>query len=223
MKKVLIYVEGQTEETFVREVLAPHLWQKCHLQSVPTLARTKRTKAGQTFKGGIVSYPQVQRDILRLLNDSSATLVTTMMDYYGLPDDFPGKSTLPSGTPYQRVHHMEAAFKNAIEAHRFLPFLVLHEFEALVLTDPNRLVKVLPQYKGAFHRFQQEISGLRPEEINDGKNTHPAARIKQHFPGYRKRLHGSLIVKQIGVVTLRRSCPHFDEWLRHLERLCEQE
>jgi len=28
MKKVFVYVEGQTEETFIRDVLAPHLSQR---------------------------------------------------------------------------------------------------------------------------------------------------------------------------------------------------
>ncbi len=223
MKKVLIYVEGQTEETFVREVLAPYLWQKCQLQFVPTLARTKRTKAGHTFKGGIVSYQQVRRDVLRLLNDSSAILVTTMMDYYGIPEDFPGKSTLPSGTPYQRVRYLEKAFKNDIGAHRFLPFLVLHEFEALVLTEPTHLASVLPQNAAALPRLQQEVGGLPPEEINEGKCTHPAARIIKHFPGYQKRLHGPLVVKRIGVAAIRNKCPHFDEWLSNLKDLCECE
>ena len=223
MKKVLIYVEGQTEETFVRDVLAVHLWQNCHLQLVPTLARTKRTKAGQTFKGGIVSYQQVRRDVLRLLNDNSAALVTTMIDYYGLPDDFPGKSTLPSGIPYQRVRHLEEAFKDDIGHRRFLPFLVLHEFEALVLTEPTHLARVLPQYAAALPRLQRNISGLPPEEIDEGSRTHPASRIKKYFPGYRKRLHGPLVVQQSGLDTIRSTCPHFDEWLKHLESLCEEQ
>ncbi len=221
MRKVLVYVEGQTEETFVRDVLAPYLWQKCRLQFVPTLARTKRTKAGQTFKGGIVSYQKVRRDVLRLLNDSSATLVTTMIDYYGLPDDFPGKRSLPPGTPYQRVRHLEEAFKNDIGHPRFLPFLVLHEFEALVLTDPTHLARILPQYTAVLPRLQQEIGGLPPEEINEGRDTHPAARIQRYFPGYQKRLHGPLVIKQIGIQTIRSKCPHFNEWLNKIESLCD--
>jgi hypothetical protein len=130
MKKVLIYVEGQTEETFVRDVLAPYLWQTCQIILTPTLAHTKRTKSGQTFKGGIVSYEQVKGDIQKLLGDSSAALVTTMIDYYDLPNNFPGKASLPKGTPYDRVRHLEKAFANDIGHPRFLPFLVLHEFEA---------------------------------------------------------------------------------------------
>lgn len=223
MRRVLVYVEGQTEETFVRDVLAPYLWQKCSIFLIPTLARTKRTKAGQTFKGGIVSYGQVKRDILNLLGDSSASLVTTMMDYYGLPDDFPGKDTLPSGSPYDRVQHLEEAFGKDIGRRSFLPFLVLHEFEALVLVEPSHLTRVLPQYEANLPALRENIGALPPEEVNNGSTTHPAARIRQYFPGYQKRLHGPLIVQQIGLGPIRSKCPHFDGWLRRIESLCEEQ
>ena len=54
MKRVLILVEGQTEETFVRDLLEPHLSRR-GVFPVPILAKTKRTTSGQTFKGGIPS------------------------------------------------------------------------------------------------------------------------------------------------------------------------
>jgi hypothetical protein len=223
MKKVLIYVEGQTEETFVRDVLAPFLWQKCQIVLTPTLARTKRTKSGQTFKGGIVSYEQVKRDILRLLGDSSAVLVTTMIDYYGLPNDFPGKASLPAGTPYERVQYLEQAFKNDIGHSKFLPFLVLHEFEAFVLVNPENLGRVLPLYKNRLSNLVTNIGSIPPEEINEGADTHPSARILQHLPGYQKRLHGPRVVQHTGLSTIRNKCPHFKDWLIGLENLCKEE
>jgi len=221
MKKVLVYVEGQTEETFVRDVLAPHLAQRCQLHLIPTLARTKRTKAGQTFKGGITSYAQVKRDIHRLLGDSSAALVTTMIDYYGLPNDFPGRNTLPSGTPYRRVAYLENAFARDIGQGSFLPFLVLHEFEAFVLTQPQSLGQALPQHQANVQGLIRDIGGRSPEEVNEGNNTHPAARIRRYFPAYQKALHGPLITKRIGLDVIRRQCPHFGNWLNKLETLCD--
>lgn len=222
MKKVLVYVEGQTEETFIRDVLSPYLQKRCTASLIPTLARTKRTKSGQTFKGGIVSYRQIQKDICNLLRDSSALLVTTLIDYYGLPDDFPGKSSLPPGSPRQRVQYLEEAFKNDIGHPRFLPFLVLHEFEALVLVEPGHFATVLPYYKDNVPALLEDIGTTPPEEINEGEETHPAARIQRYFPGYQKRLHGPRIVQEIGLDKIRKRCPHFDRWLRKLESLCAQ-
>ncbi|MGB9873201.1 MAG: DUF4276 family protein, partial [Anaerolineae bacterium] len=182
MKKVLVYVEGQTEETFVRDVLDPHLsLQGIYLK--PILARTKRTRSGTVFKGGILSYKQVRRDVLRLLEDSSAVQVTTMMDYYGLPDDFPGKAEVPVGTPYQRVAFLEDAFRRDIDHPRFLPFLTLHEFEALLFAQPEQIVQAFSDPPKAASQLVEEVSRLSPEEINEGNDTHPAARILRYLPG----------------------------------------
>lgn len=217
MKKVLVYVEGQTEETFIRDVLGPHLG-RFGVFPVPVLARTKRTRSGDVFKGGILSYTQVRRDVLGLLKDTSAALVTTMIDYYGLPDNFPGKTTLPPGTPYQRVAFLEEAFRQDIDCPRFFPFLTLHEFEALLFAEPDQIVKAFPGAPKEARRLVQEVSELAPEEINEGKETHPVARILKYLPAYRKPLHGPLIASRIGLPAIRAKCPHFDQWVRHLEQ-----
>lgn len=93
MKKVLILVEGQSEETFVKRVLSPHLLN-LEVLIVPTIISTKRVKSGPSFKGGIPSYAKVRKELKRLLGDSSAALVTTMVDFYGLPGSFPGRSAV---------------------------------------------------------------------------------------------------------------------------------
>jgi hypothetical protein len=144
-----------------------------------------------------------------------------MIDYYDLPNNFPGKASLPKGTPYDRVRHLENAFANDIGDPRFLPFLVLHEFEALVLVNPQNLGKVLPQYQKRLPALVKSIGSKPPEEINDGPQTHPSARISQHLPGYEKRLHGPRVVKDTGLKTIRQNCVHFDDWLTKLERLCK--
>jgi Domain of unknown function (DUF4276) len=36
-------------------------------------------------------------------------------------------------------------------------------------------------------------------------------------PGYEKPLLGSLAVQEIGLIRIRRECPHFNEWLDQLE------
>jgi hypothetical protein len=71
MKKIIILVEGQTEETFVRDVLDPHL-HAFEKVLVPTLLVTKRVKSGPNFKGGVMSWVKVENDLRRLLRDKSA-------------------------------------------------------------------------------------------------------------------------------------------------------
>ena len=48
MNRVLISVEGQTEETFVRNLLQPYLWDYSVDVSAVILS-TKRTKQGNKF------------------------------------------------------------------------------------------------------------------------------------------------------------------------------
>ncbi len=93
MSKVLILVEGQTEEAFVTQLLAPHLASR-NVYPVPKLVITKRVKGGPDFKGGVFSYIKVKNDIKLLLKDTSASVVTTLLDFYGLPSDFPGRPTM---------------------------------------------------------------------------------------------------------------------------------
>lgn len=218
MKKVLILCEGQTEETFVRRRIAPHLLT-CNVVVVPTLIVTKKPKSGAASRGGITRYVQVRRDIVHLLRDSSAALVTTLIDYYGLPADFPGMSTLPDGSSYQKVEHLEQALTQDIANNRFLPYLMIHEFEAFLFAQPHVIMQTFAQ-RGSIERVFGDLSSFAsPEEINDGQQSHPATRIQRYFRQYRKPIHGPIILEKIGLAAIRATCPHFDSWMRRLERL----
>lgn len=217
MQKVLGLVEGPTEERFIKEIVSPHL-QQHGVAIIPTIAVTKRVKAGPDFKGGIVSYVKVRNDLLKLLLDSSAACVTTMFDLYGLPLDFPGCRTA-SGPPYDKVKVIEQAFEKEINHPRFLAHLTLHEFEGLLFTAPAKIAQALnePQKEDALIAIRDCFR--TPEEINDDPRTAPSKRIINLFPHYGKVLHGSIIAQRIGLDTIRAECPHFNEWLTKLEHV----
>jgi len=215
--KVLIYVEGSTEERFVRQVLEPHLLAQ-GVFPIPILAKTKRTRSGPHFKGGITSYERTRREILMLLGDTSAALVTTMIDYYGLPHEFPGRSSLPSGTCYDRVAYLEEESRRDIGHSRFAPYFQLHEFEALVFVDPAEAARAFPDTDK-----EQELLAIRsrfgsPEEIDDGPTTAPSKRLQLLFPDYQKPIHGPWVTARTGLAKIRGECPHFGQWLAVLER-----
>ena len=217
MKRAHVLVEGQTEETFVQGVLRPHLLQQ-EIELTPVLVATKRLKSGGKFKGGITDYGKVRNDLLRLLGDTSADLVTTMMDFYGLPADFPGMRTLPRrAASSERADHLEAALRADLGHGRFFPYLSLHEFEALLFTAPAEVDVTFPGCRKALEEICSRVAS--PEEINDGKETHPAARLARLIPTYRKPLHGPTISGRIGLPSLRARCPHFNDWVTRLERL----
>lgn len=218
MKFVHILVEGQTEETFVRDVLGPHL-ARVDLFLNPVILATGYMPSGRKFKGGVSRYQLIRRDLLRLLADSSVEAVTTMFDYYGLPRDFPGVSDLPTGACYERVRYLEQAFAGNIDHQRFIPFLTLHEFEGLLFTSPPAIAQVFPGQDVLQALSQVRAQFASPEEIDEGPTSHPSARIMQQVIGYEKPFHGVQISLIIGIDALRAECRHFNQWLQRLEAL----
>ncbi|HTR88272.1 MAG TPA: DUF4276 family protein, partial [Reyranella sp.] len=109
MKRVLVLVEGATEERFVKDVLGPYFWAK-KIFLVPTILVTKKVLAGRNFKGGVSKFSKYEGDVSRLLQNPGGALITTLIDYYGLPNDFPGMATRPvNASPRQRVQHVQSA------------------------------------------------------------------------------------------------------------------
>jgi len=217
MRTILVLVEGQTEEKFVKEVLTPH-FHNYNKHLIPTIVNTKIVKSGRNFKGGIVSYGQVRRDLMRLLGDTSALCVTTMFDLYGLPDEFPGRNDAPS-LPYDKVQHIENAFRKDIAHPRFLGNLTLHEFEGLLFTKPAEIARALYDPDKELELTKIRASFKTPEEINDNPKTAPSKRLEGIFPIYNKPFYGMVISKRIGLNAICAECPHFHQWVSCLENL----
>ncbi len=217
MTRALILVEGQTEERFVKDLLAPELYPFGLYFEKPVLLVTKIVKNGPNFKGGVTSYRNFRRDLQPLLGNSGA-LVTTLLDYYGLPHDFPGMGDRPPGSPLDRVRHVERAIHEDLGApSNFIPFLALHEFEAWLFSSPDELPRAVTMTDK-----QPELQAIRdafasPEDIDESPLLAPSKRIKALFPTYRKTLHGPTVAKRIGVGRIRAECPHVDSWFRALE------
>jgi hypothetical protein len=218
MNRVFVSAEGQTEETFVREVLRPHL-REFNIELQPIVITTHRVKQGRKFKGGVLSYAQTRNEIERLLHDTNVVAVTTLYDLYHLPTDFPGQNTRPQTNGRAKALHLEQAFQQDIGSPRFYPHLQVHEFEAFLFVDPARTSVLFPEKD-----FTEEIQRIRdsfptPEDINDNPQTAPSKRILALYPKYDKPLYGPLAVLEIGLNVIRRECPHFNSWLNWLEGL----
>lgn len=216
-KKVLVLLEGQTEEGFVKRVLGPYLVSK-EIFLLPTIIKTKKEIRGPDHKGGVNSYQQVKRDLAPLLNDTSADIVTTMIDYYALPTNFPGYDLRPNGSCFERVEFMETEFANDINNTKFIPYLQLHEFETLIFACADKLPI-------AFIDVASKIAQVTaindahnsPEEINENPNTTPSKRLKIIFSEYQKTFHSQLILSQTNIEDIRSKCAHFNSWLVKLE------
>ena len=171
-------VEGQTEEAFVKQILSPYLagvevWvqARCVLTS-----RRRNIK----HRGGIENYERARNDINAWIKEdrNSDVRFTTMFDVYGLPTNFPGyKDAKQTADPYGRVEVLENALAADISDRRFIPHFQLHEFEALLLSDPQKLDSQFDNSTGIRRLVDMVARFDSPELINDGKTTAPSKRI----------------------------------------------
>ncbi len=147
-----------------------------------------------------------------------------MFDFYALPNDFPGYDKLiPGMNPYTKVKLLEEEFKQDIGHHNFIPYIQLHEFEALLFVDPVQLEYCYFKYSSKTTELLATLEKFQgnPELINDGENTAPSKRLISFYPDYEhdKIFAGNLILEAIGIPKLRNACNRFDEWLTKLENL----
>jgi hypothetical protein len=109
----------------------------------------------------------------------------------------------------------------AFNSTRFLPFVVMHEFEGLLFSDCAAFSRGIsrPDLEGELRRIRDQVES--PEDIDDSPITAPSKRIQALVPGYEKPLLGVLAVLEIGLVLIREECPHFRSWLQRLKTLLE--
>jgi hypothetical protein len=89
-----------------------------------SILTTKRPAGGPAFKGGVSTWPKLERELRLLLRDSSIAVLTTLLDYYAFPAEAPGMADRPHGSPHERVRHVESALAKAVDDARFVPHLV---------------------------------------------------------------------------------------------------
>lgn len=216
MKRLNITSEGYTEEKFVNELLRPHLL------NFDVYVMTRKIRTSQGFRGGYTSYGKAKFDIEKWIREDSRAWHTTLIDLYGLDEDFPGYADNKYLLPQEKVIRMEQAFSNSINHPKFIPYIQLHEFEALLFSAPSIMETYLGLYNqlpvGCFQSIRNNYA--TPEEINDSPHTAPSKRILNLCGGlYSKVDDGILLLKEIGLETIRQECPHFNDWLGKLENL----
>lgn len=228
-----ITAEGTTEERFVKEVLAPYLGEREVWTDARSVLTSKSNRLGVEYRGGwrrTSAYATAKKDICTWMKEDRNPDVrfTTMFDLYALPRDFPGYAEAYRETdPYRRVSVLEEALaadiNGALGDIRFVPYIQLHEFEALILSDPKQLDWEFLEHDRPIQRLVDMVAneGGNPELIDDGENTAPSKRIIAEIAEYagKKATSGPLVAGKIGMPRLRERCRHFAEWIEGLVRL----
>jgi len=228
MKRLYLTVEGQTEAAFAMSVLQPHLASYNVYLHPPRFTGLHKRRRGRIPRGGVLNtFGHALSDMRNWLKEdrSREARFSMMVDLYSLPPDYPGyDSGMSEPTGRLQAIALQQALAAEINDARFLPYLQVHEFEALVLSDPQRIATV-------YEIAPAELAGLcrdcnqfaSPEDIDHGPQTHPKQRIKNRVPQYDENVAGPLLAESIGLANLRNVCPHFGDWLTRLEQMDEIE
>ncbi|MEA2084896.1 MAG: DUF4276 family protein [Thermodesulfobacteriota bacterium] len=166
------------------------------------------------------------------LKQRNSTYVSTMFDYFRIDSRWPGRAEVSrqirnggSITAIQKADILEASTNDEIvkvfadynAESRFIPYIEMHEFEALLFSDADILAEKTEIDVSHIREILGEYNN--PEEINDDPAKTPAKRLVALKNGYRKVANGKTISEAIGIQTIRRHCAHFNNWMTRLEHL----
>ncbi|MEI7910837.1 MAG: DUF4276 family protein [Verrucomicrobiota bacterium] len=220
---VAVICEGPTERIFVDAILAPH-FQDLGIYMTPTIL----TKKGEN--GGDVKYSRLYNDLKTHLQQGHNHCVTTLFDFYGLTDYWPGYDEAKNGrNPLEKQNIISEVVKQTADRtleewrsfERFLPHFVMHEIEALYFSCPSTLAAKLEVNVKFVEQILAECG--EPEAINHDRETSPSHRLENLIgKNFRKTTTGIAIAQAIGLPKMRAACPLFDRWVRVIERLAEE-
>ena len=221
MLDILVVCEGQTEREFCREVVAPYL--------APNDIALAGTLVGkpQRKRGGVRPWPIYRAELLRLAKERADRHVALLVDYYAMPDSWPGREDSRSKPASQRgtyvEHQLEVALQRELPG-RFHPCVQLHEFESLLFVDADiTALSIAVAGRVVNHQYiARQMNEIRVEcngsveEINDSPEKSPSKRLLKLMPGYDKVAWGVTAAADISIPVLTAGCPWLNRWLNRV-------
>lgn len=223
MNEIIVIVEGQSEQSFLRSVLAPYLGEQACYISAQLIGPTGH-------KGGGVSFERFSKDVGNALKQRGDINISSMFDYFRLDNAWPGmdelKRSASTGRNLDKVFLSETLEKYTLNrlkeifpqydvASRVLPYFSMHEFEALLFSDITRLSEGLGVQSQRLQEVLDFYSG-DPELINTDPSKAPSKVLTYLNPRYKKVLQGTLIATSIGVPEMQNKCTCFNSWITRL-------
>lgn len=213
MRRLVIIVEGDTEKEFVEKTLRPYLAE----HGIYNISCYKIKKTN----GGLTNYMSLRTDLLSAVHETNV-LVTTLIDYYALPPNFPGYAhSITIADKELRLDFLEQAILNDIHANGYAsnlhPYIQLHEFESLLFTNPEGFELNFTEDEADLTAIKELIKQYpNPEEINDTPENAPSKRLQRLIPSYRKIVFGNIVVESNGIDAIINCCPRFRNWLQEI-------
>lgn len=198
--EINIVCEGQTEIDFVNVVLNKYF-------------NSRQIKLKPLGLNGNVSIDR----LIDFLCRCNTPIVTTLVDYYGFKDNHDNVDCLEN----KILENYNKKNKNK----KFLiPYIQMHEFEALLFSDIDVIAKQKNADNEKMDKLKKIISdyNYKPEDINNSKDTAPSKRLEKIFEDYKKIIDGTTISREIGIHNIREKCERFNKWLNEIENKVEE-
>lgn len=210
MKRLIIIVEGQTEEEFVNQVLAPYFANKGILSVIPIKIATSSTS-----KGGFVNYQHLKNDVLKRIREKDV-IISTFVDYFRVPTSIPNYAACQSlSNVNDRINCLESAIATDINYSNFIAYIQKHEFEALLFSSNIGFENLYDE--DVINETASVISEYHnPEDINSRPEFAPSKRLLNIMGSYEKVFEGNMIALEVGVTTMLEKCPRFKNWVEKL-------
>lgn len=223
MKRLFIVVEGETEERFLRKVLYnDFIQQGIHIEAQQWLTNRKLG-----IGGGGSNFDLIENHLRRLMSryqHDRDVFISVMVDLYAFPK---GGNTVYDEDVIRQQNGKNKALLlqdkmfDRMQYQNFIPYVQLHEYEALLLSNPDALLAFYTDKAQEVEELKTEINGMPPEEINETPEGAPSKRIIKYLPKYEKQktTAGVTTAEKIGLPFLRNVCPHFNDWVTKLESI----
>lgn len=214
--EVYVVCEGQTERDFVNRILREYFAPK-NIGLTGTLCDRY---------GGNVKFDRFAQEIYKYLKARPNVYVTTFVDFYGVNKNWPGlEEALCQNDVEAKARVFCEQTKIALQKkydlpnwERFIPYVSMFEFEALLFSDADILAETL---KIDVREVQKILAKYEsPEEIDNSPATAPSKRLENLTSGkYKKIADGLKIAERLGIDATRKRCAVFNRWIATLERL----
>ncbi len=205
-------MEGDTELYFVHKCMIPYLYSKGLQNAINAQKITTNRRLNK--KGGNIGFEYFRNEVMRVAAQGNV-LITTMLDFFRLPNDFPNHSLNKLEVPEIECG-IRAELSGVFPPQCFLPYIQIHEIESLMYTNMDGFELVVDREDQQKELREIIESYENPEDINGGAETAPSKRLKKIF-NYEKTADGEMILEALNIDDIRVKCPHFNEWLTKLE------
>jgi hypothetical protein len=216
MKKITIICEGYSELAFCKDILEPHL-KNFGIELFYEL--TDHSK-----DGGITKWHNIKNQIIKIFTIDQEMTISTFFDYYGMNKSLQFRRWTEAEQEMDRSIRMEILEKGMDEdiddEIKFIPYVQLHEYEALVFTDYAAFELLYDDEDANLVELKRICEQYpNPEEINNIKITSPSHRLLQNIRRYNKIQSGIDLITATGLAKIRDKCPRFNEWVKRLESI----